>query len=57
MKTRECPSCAMEIDARSKECPVCGYELPGYSTGTKLVAFLLALLFLLGFILAVIGYY
>lgn len=25
---RECPSCAMEVDAEATECPVCGYEYP-----------------------------
>jgi hypothetical protein len=57
MKTRECPSCAMEIDAEAKECPICGYEFPGYSTSMKLVALILALIFLLSFILVVIGYF
>jgi hypothetical protein len=23
---KECPSCAMEIDADSKVCPICSYE-------------------------------
>ena len=46
----------MDIDAGSKECPICGYEFPGYSTSTKLVAFLLAILFLLGAVIAVIRY-
>jgi uncharacterized protein (UPF0212 family) len=56
MKKKECPSCAMDIDAASKECPICGYEFPGYSTTTKLVALMLALLFLLGSVIAIIGY-
>jgi RNA polymerase subunit RPABC4/transcription elongation factor Spt4 len=45
---KECPSCAMEVDAGSKVCPVCGYEFTQQgSTGLKWAALLLALLFLL----------
>lgn len=47
----------MNIDASSKVCPICGYEFPGYTTSTRLVAFLLAILMLIGVILAVIGYF
>jgi len=46
MKTKECPSCAMEVDAKSKECPICGYEFSDHSMGVKWVAILLILLFL-----------
>jgi hypothetical protein len=46
MKTKECPSCAMNVDAKKRVCPVCGYEFPGISTGFKLVALLLVLIFL-----------
>jgi len=46
MKMKECPSCAMEINAGSKQCPVCQYEFPSTHTGLKWTAFLLALLFL-----------
>src|SRR5574337_234539 len=28
MKKKECPSCAMPVDEKSKVCPVCGYEFP-----------------------------
>jgi hypothetical protein len=47
MKKKECPSCAMEIDAASKVCPVCSYEFAAQGRGLKWAAFLLALLFLL----------
>ena len=49
MKTRECPSCAMEVDASSKVCPVCSYEFTGTNGSgiLKWVAILLAILFLL----------
>jgi len=43
---KECPSCAMEIDAKSKKCPVCNYEFPSSNSGLKWAALLLALLFL-----------
>ncbi|MEJ0057792.1 MAG: hypothetical protein WDN75_20375 [Bacteroidota bacterium] len=46
MKTKECPSCAMEIDASSRNCPICNYEFPRTAIGLKLVALLLVLLFL-----------
>lgn len=49
MKKKECPSCAMEIDATSKVCPICGYEFPGAgkNTALKWMAVLLVILFLL----------
>jgi RNA polymerase subunit RPABC4/transcription elongation factor Spt4 len=47
MKKKECPSCAMEIDADSKQCPVCNYEFPPSNAGLKWAAILLALLFLI----------
>ena len=51
MKKKECPSCAMQIDADSKQCPVCNYEFPPSNRGLKWVALALALLFLLYIIL------
>jgi len=47
MKTKECPSCAMEIDTKSKECPICGYEFGEISSGYKWLAILLVVVFLL----------
>jgi hypothetical protein len=47
----------MEIDAASKECPICGYEFPSYSPAMKWTALILALIFLLSFILAVRSYW
>lgn len=46
METKECPSCAMEIDAKSKTCPICTYEFVGANVGMKVAALLLILLFL-----------
>lgn len=47
MNKKECPSCAMEIDADRKVCPVCGYEFPKQSKSIQWIVFLLILLFLL----------
>jgi RNA polymerase subunit RPABC4/transcription elongation factor Spt4 len=46
MKKKECPSCAMEVDAKNKACPICGYEFTGYSSGMKITATLLIILFI-----------
>lgn len=45
MKTKECPSCAMAVDAKSKVCPICKYQFAKQSTGLKWAALALALLF------------
>jgi len=47
MKTKECPSCAMEVDKKSKICPICNYEFAGRTGGIKWLALFLVLLFLL----------
>jgi uncharacterized paraquat-inducible protein A len=48
MPKKECPSCAMEVDATSNTCPVCGYEFTDTrNKNLKWIALLLALLFLL----------
>lgn len=46
MKKKECPSCAMQVDAKSKRCPVCDYEFPASHFALKWAALLLALIFL-----------
>ena len=52
MKTKECPSCAMNVNTKSKVCPICAYEFTdANSQGIKWVAIILALLFLLYLIL------
>lgn len=51
MKTRECPSCAMEISNNKKECPICGYEFPSNPFWVKALALLLIALFVLFMIL------
>lgn len=51
MKTKECPSCAMHVDASSKECPICQYEFPSTRTAQKWITIVLAILLLLFFLL------
>lgn len=43
---RECPSCALEVDAALDDCPHCGYEFPQRSSGLVWMALLFALLML-----------
>lgn len=43
-KTRECPSCALEIDANADVCPYCGYDLPRENQSWKIVAVIVAIL-------------
>lgn len=44
---KECPSCAMVIDEKSKVCPVCGYEFPQQKPIYQWIAILLVIAFLL----------
>lgn len=46
MQTRECPGCAMEVDADAVLCPICEYEFPKQSTGTKIMVWLMIILLL-----------
>ncbi len=46
MPERECPSCALPVDASAEVCPYCEYEFPRRSTGVKSMAWLFALLML-----------
>ena len=50
MKKKECPSCAMEVPAKSKECPICGYEFADFSPAYKWVAILLIVMMLLSLV-------
>jgi RNA polymerase subunit RPABC4/transcription elongation factor Spt4 len=47
MKTKECPSCAMEVPENSKVCHICGHEFVTYSGWIKWTAILLLILFFL----------
>ena len=51
MKKKECPSCAMEIEAKSKVCPICQYELPAQNNWVKWLAIAMVILFMLYLIL------
>jgi len=52
MKKKECPSCAMMIDANSKVCEICNYEFPPRNRGLKWAALLLAIFLLLLYFLS-----
>ena len=43
---RECPSCALEVEATELVCPYCGYEFPVQRSSLKAVAVIMALLLL-----------
>jgi RNA polymerase subunit RPABC4/transcription elongation factor Spt4 len=47
VKKKECPSCAMEIDAKSKVCPICAYEFTSTGGGRKWIAIFLLVLILI----------
>jgi RNA polymerase subunit RPABC4/transcription elongation factor Spt4 len=51
MKKKECPSCAMEIDAKSTVCPICGYEFPVQNKIYVAVAIILLIVIALYFII------
>ena len=45
MATKECSSCAMEVDAELETCPICGYEFPQQKASIKWVALAMLILF------------
>jgi len=47
MDQKECPACAVAVDADAEVCPICGYEFPRQSTGKKLIAWLMIILLIL----------
>ncbi|MCW9714147.1 zinc ribbon domain-containing protein [Aliifodinibius salicampi] len=47
MKKKECPGCAMEVDADSDICPICGYEFPSQPLSIQIMAWVMAILLLL----------
>jgi RNA polymerase subunit RPABC4/transcription elongation factor Spt4 len=55
MQTKECPSCAMGIDEKSKVCPICGYEFTGYSATVRWTAIVLIMAILLSLLFYVFG--
>lgn len=50
MKTKECPSCAMDVPAKNKICPVCNHKFEKFQLWQKIVAILL-LIIMMAFIL------
>ncbi|MBA4299172.1 MAG: hypothetical protein C0433_03545 [Cyclobacterium sp.] len=50
VKTKECPSCAMEIDSKSTVCPICQFEFPKRAPWITWMAIFLVLLFLLSYV-------
>ncbi|HLU89035.1 MAG TPA: hypothetical protein VKZ51_04330 [Cyclobacteriaceae bacterium] len=50
-KTKECPSCAMEVDMDNALCPICGYEFPRQKPIYQWIAILLVIVFLLAILL------
>ncbi|WP_293013350.1 hypothetical protein [Mongoliibacter sp.] len=51
MKKKECPSCAMEVDDKADVCPICQFEFPKRNPLYQWLAIILALFFLLMFVL------
>lgn len=50
MTTKECPSCAMNVDDKSTVCPICGYEFPVANKVYIVVAVILLIVTILYFI-------
>lgn len=48
---KECPGCAVQVDADAEICPICSYEFPKQSTGVKVMAWLMIILLLLWLLL------
>lgn len=51
METKECPGCAVEVNADAEVCPICGYEFPKQSKLTQIVAWVLIILIVLWLVL------
>ena len=41
---KECPSCALDVDAEAEVCPYCNYEFPVQKTSRTVMAWVMALL-------------
>ncbi|MCH7396892.1 hypothetical protein MM236_02790 [Belliella sp. DSM 107340] len=50
MKTKECPSCAMNVDKKAIFCPICEFEFPRRNPIYSIIAILMAILLLMLFI-------
>lgn len=51
MEKKECPGCAMEVDASAEICPICGYEFPRRRTSVQIAAWIMIALMLAWFLL------
>lgn len=47
---KECPGCAVQVDADSEVCPICGYEFPKQTLGVKIMAWIMIVLLLVWFL-------
>ncbi|WP_440999691.1 zinc ribbon domain-containing protein [Fodinibius sp. SL11] len=47
MDKKECPGCAVEVDADTEVCPICGYEFPNQPLGIQIVTCIMIVLLLL----------
>ncbi len=54
MKMKECPSCAMQVDAGSKTCPICRYEFTASGGGRKWIAVFLLVLAILWLLITIL---
>jgi len=50
-KTKECPSCAMEVDQGEAICPICQYEFPSQPKVYTWIAILLIIALMILFII------
>lgn len=46
MEKRECPGCAMEVDADAEVCPICGYEFPKQPKTLQIMVWVMIVLLL-----------
>jgi rRNA maturation endonuclease Nob1 len=46
-KIRECPGCAVEVDAGSDVCPICGYDFPKQPKSIKIAVWVFIFLMLM----------
>ncbi|MFH5885251.1 zinc ribbon domain-containing protein [Halalkalibaculum sp. DA3122] len=51
MDKRECPGCAMKVDADAEACPVCGYEFPRQPLSVQIAAWVMIVLLILWMVL------
>ncbi len=47
MDQKECPGCAVEVDADAEVCPICGYEFPSQPLHIQIAAWIMIALLLL----------